>query len=491
MRANQAVAEIIEPAAGVYVRISRDDEGDELGVARQERACRELAERKGWRVAEVYRDNDISASGYSKRRRPDYARMMTDVAAGTLDVIVAWDLDRITRRPSEAERMWDALLEAGDVRVATVGGDDVDLRTGEGLMVARIKLAVAAEEVRKMSRRIRSKHQELAEKGLPVGLGAAGLKPGSTGWPFGYQRGGMVIDEGEATILRQAAKDVLAGIPVTSIARQWNEAGVRSPFPRKTELGWRAQSVVALLMSPRPAGLRRHIEDGIVVLYKAQWPAILDLATHEQLVSTLGANRGKGDHPRRRSLLTGLVRCGLCGANMTRSAKHGAPTLMCPKGPGKDGCGGVSIGADLAEGAIVRRVIAHIEQRASAGVEAIMAQGADSEAARIAGELQESEQTKLRLAERLALADFDDAEIAAMRKANKSRIADLRSRLDALTQESTLARWDTVAEFEAEFAASDTDTRRALLARVIDHATVLPYQGKRRDPSRVQVDFRK
>ena len=40
--------------AGVYVRISDDREGLGVGVARQEKDCRKLAEERGWQVTEVY-----------------------------------------------------------------------------------------------------------------------------------------------------------------------------------------------------------------------------------------------------------------------------------------------------------------------------------------------------------------------------------------------------------------------------------------------------
>lgn len=43
----------------IYCRISRDAEGDGEGVERQERLCRDLAERLGLNVVNVYTDNDI------------------------------------------------------------------------------------------------------------------------------------------------------------------------------------------------------------------------------------------------------------------------------------------------------------------------------------------------------------------------------------------------------------------------------------------------
>ena len=39
-----------------------------------------LAERKGWRVAGLYVDDDVSA--WSGKRRPEYARMLADLRGG-------------------------------------------------------------------------------------------------------------------------------------------------------------------------------------------------------------------------------------------------------------------------------------------------------------------------------------------------------------------------------------------------------------------------
>jgi len=55
--------------AAIYTRISDDRHGEALGVARQERDDRELADRRGWVVDRVFTDND------SGDRRPPAARV--------------------------------------------------------------------------------------------------------------------------------------------------------------------------------------------------------------------------------------------------------------------------------------------------------------------------------------------------------------------------------------------------------------------------------
>ncbi len=68
--------------AAVYLRISADREGLELGVARQLEDCRGLAERLGLEVVQVYKENDVSASTNSTKRRPLYAEMLARARAG-------------------------------------------------------------------------------------------------------------------------------------------------------------------------------------------------------------------------------------------------------------------------------------------------------------------------------------------------------------------------------------------------------------------------
>jgi DNA invertase Pin-like site-specific DNA recombinase len=83
---------LVVRAAAVYARISSDPEGDRLGVNRQREDCEALAERKGWPIAEVYIDDDRSA--YSGKPRPEYRRMLDDIASRSVDALVVYNLDR-------------------------------------------------------------------------------------------------------------------------------------------------------------------------------------------------------------------------------------------------------------------------------------------------------------------------------------------------------------------------------------------------------------
>ncbi|MGH8930630.1 MAG: recombinase family protein [Egibacteraceae bacterium] len=235
-------------AAAVYARISFDRHGDGLGVARQEQLCRDLAQRKGWPVAEVYVDNDVSA--FSGCARPAYRRMLDDLACGRRDAVLVVDTDRLTRRPAELEE-FITLADGRGIALANCAGD-FDLSSSEGRFKARIMGAVAREESEKKRERQRRQRDQAALLGKPSG----GRRP------FGYSRDGLGVVEHEAALVREAAARVLAGETVRAVAAEGNERAVTT----STGAAWTVATLSYMLRSPRYAACGCD----------AVWPAILD-----------------------------------------------------------------------------------------------------------------------------------------------------------------------------------------------------------------------
>src|SRR5918994_3811324 len=179
--------------AGIYARISSDREGDNLAISRQLADCEKLAKQRGWTVVDRYVDADISA--YSGKRRPEYERMLEEIAAGVVEAVVVYHADRLHRHPRELEDFIDLCQRQG-TRMATVSGD-LDLSTHEGQLMARITGAVARKESDDKSRRIRRKHEELATAGKISGGGTR---------PYGFEADRRTIPPHEATIIRECAQ---------------------------------------------------------------------------------------------------------------------------------------------------------------------------------------------------------------------------------------------------------------------------------------------
>jgi len=146
------------------------------------------------RQAVEYFDNNLSAS---KRDvvRPEYERLLSDIRQRRVDVVVVWDIDRLTRQPLQLEPFAETCEAAGMTEdIHTVSGP-------VALPFARIRGAVVAEAARKTAERVARKKIELAQAGPYHG--------GSR--PFGYERDGVTIREDEAVLIREAAQRILEG----------------------------------------------------------------------------------------------------------------------------------------------------------------------------------------------------------------------------------------------------------------------------------------
>jgi len=81
---------------GIYCRISLARDGDTTKTDDQERICRELADRLGWKVIDVYTDGSKSAWQPARKRR-EWDRMVADIESGRISAIVVYHGDRLLR----------------------------------------------------------------------------------------------------------------------------------------------------------------------------------------------------------------------------------------------------------------------------------------------------------------------------------------------------------------------------------------------------------
>jgi len=281
--------------AGLYLRQSLDRDGNELGVSRQREDCTALAADKGWDTIE-YVDNDTSAS--SAKKRPAYERLLSDIRAGRIKAVIAWDLDRLHRRPVELEDFM-ALADEKHLALATVSGD-VDLSTAQGRLVARLKGAVARHEIEHKSARQRRAARQKAEQGRPHWRQA-----------FGYRDtdNGPVPDPKVAPLVRRAYRLLLSGGSLKEIATLFNDAGSYG----LTGKPWSVSTVSLFLRAPRNAGLRAHNDE---IIGKGTWKPLVPEATWRAAQEILSdPSRAPGPKSVRQHMWTGVPRCGHKGCD--------------------------------------------------------------------------------------------------------------------------------------------------------------------------------
>lgn len=322
--------------AAIYCRLSQDRSGEQLGVTRQLEDCEQLVSSMGWTVAEVFTDNDVSAS--TGKARPAYRRMLTAIEGGQVDALVTWAPDRLYRKLQDLEPLI-VVMEAHGTILKTVRGGDFDMGTPLGRMIARILASVATGEGEVKADRWQRSVRQRRE---------AGAMPGSGPRMKGWTRDGTLLPD-EAEDIRWLAAQVMAGVTLTALAAAARDRGIRSTAGNIMT----KQSIRRLLLNPRVAGYSVLKGD---IVGRGTWEPILDTGTWETVCSLLTAS-GRRPTPPRVASLAGLIWCGACGARMvtgSRTTKRGglSRTYRCTRDAAGRGCMKVSMAAAVVEEAV-------------------------------------------------------------------------------------------------------------------------------------------
>ncbi|CUR54202.1 hypothetical protein NOCA2140025 [metagenome] len=471
--------------AALLVRISDDRAGDAAGVGRQESDARTMAERLGWTVSEVFIENDTSAfkrrtvtlpDGSTAMRvlRPEFRRLLDLIGLGQVDGLIAYHLDRVARDPRDLEDLID-VVERTRIPVETVTGS-LRLASDSDITMARIGVAIANQSSRDASRRIRRKHDELAEQGKYAGGGAR---------RYGYEKDGTTIREAEAEVIRLAARRVLAGETVSSVCK-YLDANLYLPVKADR---WSTKTLHDILRSPRIAGLRVHRGE---VVGEADWPAILDRPTWDAVVATLHARGSGAVRPELVRWLNGLLFCGLCDHGLIGAHVAAGKWRYWCNTHRDDGCGKIAINGPGVETEVSRQVCEYLIRpdvvtRLS---EASSDRGAERARADIAADESQLRETARMWAEkRISLDEYAEA-----RGIIQKRLDDARGAL--LTHVPARVRRVFAAKSpEAAWADLDPTTRREVTKALLASGgykgwTVAPADltaARRFDPARLSL----
>jgi len=444
--------------AAIYTRISSDPRGEGLGVARQRDDCLKLIEARGYEVFGIYEDNDVSA--YSGKHRVQYSRMMADVSAGRIDVVVAWDPDRLHRNPSELED-FITIIEETKCQVETVQTGIYDLTTHNGRLFARLLGAMARNESEQKSARLKRKHLELAQQGKNSGGGTR---------PFGYTEDRMEIIESEAVHIREAAALVLAGRTLGGIVKDWDRSGIRT----STGKSWRTASLRRMLVSARIAGVRELRDE---VEADAVWPAIISKADLMRLRKILLDPRRRRNHGSTRYLLTGgLVTCGLCGSNLiARPRGDKKRCYVCASDPGIGGCGKIRSLAEPLESAVLEMIFLALDDEALTTMLMFRGQNVDEVAANAMEELQAAELELSAVDALLGQGDITTASYVDVSREIRKRIEEAESRIPSSPNSDALRLVSGgVSSLRESWESLPIESQRAIVSLLIESIPINP-----------------
>ena len=208
----------------IYARYSTDMQSDN-SIEDQIRLCKERAEREGWSITNCYTDHAISGASLI---RPGIQMLMQEAAKESFDIVIAEDLDRLSRDQEDIAGFYKRMSFA-DVDIYTLADGKInDLHIGlKGTMNSRFLKDLAQKTKRGLRGRV--------EAGKSGGGNAYGYNVVHHTQSNGeIARGDREINKEQAAIVTRIFSEYIAGNSPKTIAHKLNEECVSGPTGR----GW-------------------------------------------------------------------------------------------------------------------------------------------------------------------------------------------------------------------------------------------------------------
>jgi site-specific DNA recombinase len=312
-----------------YCRVSTMHEEQQNSFDAQVRHYKSVIETNpDWIFAGIYADEGIS--GKTKKNRPEFLRMVRDAENRKLDLIITKSISRFARNTTDCIETV-RLLKSWGVGVS-FEKENINTFSAESELVLTILSSIAEEELASMSQNICWSNQQRFKQGKLHLV---------TERFMGYDRdgkGGLVINEDQAAVVRRVFNACISGLGISRIARGLEADGVKNVSGGTS---WQPSVILRMLKNEKYVGdailqktvtsnsitFKRKPNEGEAPMYyiRDNHPPIIDREKFESVQALLKDRaQGKGYSPEMawkyqiRYPFSQKIVCGNCG----RSFRH-------------------------------------------------------------------------------------------------------------------------------------------------------------------------
>ena len=218
--------EISDPMAyhvALYIRLSKEDEteGPSQSVTNQKSLLEDFVQQHRLSVYDIYIDDGFSGTSFD---RPDFQRMIADIEAKKVNMVITKDLSRLGRDYIMTGHYMERYFPEKRVRyISLLDGIDTGIESSAN-DITPFRAIMNDMYAKDISKKIKSVKRDKQRKGQFIG-----------GKPmYGYkmhptEKNKIVIDEEVAPIVRRIFAMALNGMSCRKIAATLNEEGIPTP----------------------------------------------------------------------------------------------------------------------------------------------------------------------------------------------------------------------------------------------------------------------
>ena len=485
----------------LYARYSSDLQ-NERSAEDQFGALRSVAAARGWREVAAFADRGIS--GAALANRAGVQTLLREAELGAFDVVLTEALDRLSRDQEGTAHLFKRLGFYGVAMETLSEGKISELHVGLNGTMNQLFLAELAKKTR---------------RGL-----VARVKAGRSGGGrcYGYdivpgdERGLLEINQEQAEVVRRIYREYAAGVSPRALAHALNKEGVEGPRggtwspsaiygDRRAGDGILCQELYIGVRVFNRRRFRKHPDSGrrsSVLNPESEWirePApALRLIDDELWHAVRARQKDLSETPgalarRPKRLLSGLMKCGVCGSGMTLNGGK----FACSGHRERGTCHNSKI---IAATTIEQRVIEGVRHKLlspSAIAQAVETQRAATSAQRkqILASRAPIERELAEIARKLARAQdmclnevISIGELKGLTEKHGARRAELEDMLALVETPTEVAAHPGAARVYAQLAerlhealdGEEGEEVRAELRKLIERVDFLPLEGKGR-----------
>ena len=307
-----------------YCRVSTDKDDQANSLESQIKYFTNLIKNHpNWNLGEIYYDEGIS--GTSTKKRKHFNRLIKDAMAGKVQFIITKEVSRFARNTVDTLDFTRKLKECG-VGVYFVL-DNINTLDPDGELRLTIMAALAQEESRKTSERVKWGQRRRMEAGVVFGHDLLG---------YSVKDGKLTIKPDEAHLVKVMFEKFLDGYGSHSLAQILRSHGAKSKHSKQ----WWNTTVLKLLRNEKYVGdlcqrktyttdylthNRKYNRDADDMIYiENHHEAIIDRDTWEKVQHELMRRSPDDDIKSKHSnryWCSGKLICGECGRRFTKRAK--------------------------------------------------------------------------------------------------------------------------------------------------------------------------